>query len=175
MAETASCFVHFLRAYCDDVRIADDSLRTRSWHSAADAYGLEFRYAFRDREEFRHRAEGLTAEVHIKTRADHADSAVSEFITDLDHGVVEELNFVDSYDPRIIFDAVEDFTGISDGYGENFIRIVGLDMVFAIAIIDLRFKDLHFLATILRALQTSHELFGLPAKHAPTNNFDEPR
>ena len=172
MAETAPSLVHFLCPDGDDRLVTDYFLGPGSGLAANDADGLELSNAFGDGQKFRHGSERLTAKIHVEARTDHAHSAVSELITDVDDRVVEELNFIDADNPRIIFHSVEDLTCVSHGNGKDAIRIVRLDVIFAVTIIDFRFENLNFLATVLSALDAPHEFFRLPAKHTSADDLD---
>lgn len=107
MTEAAARFIRFCGSDGDDrLRVACHALGAGSGLAANDANSGEFGHALGDGQEFRHRPERLPSEIHIEASADHAHSSVREFVADIDNRVVEELDFIDSDDSRVVLDEI---------------------------------------------------------------------
>ena len=179
MAEAAAGFVHFFRADGDGFSVAEvlsggsrGLLASRSGTAANHADCRKFRHVFGDSEKFRHRAERLAAEIHVQACADHAHAAVRKLLSDFDDRVIEELGFVDSDDASGVFNELQDVASAFDWARENFVGIMALNVIRAVAAVDQRLKNLDLLARNLGALYPAQEFFGLPAEHAAANDFD---
>src|SRR5438067_7063943 len=92
----------------DDDRVVEvrghavhDALGARRGLAADDADRLELVDALREREQHRHGAERLAAEVEIEAGADHAPAVSDERADDADDVGVEELDLVDADDARL--------------------------------------------------------------------------
>src|ERR1041385_5669256 len=108
MAKTTASFVHLLGAEDDffglRTRRSGDALRARSGVSADDANSRKLGHFLGDRQELRHRAEGLTSEIHVETGDNYADAAEGELLCHLDDRLVEKLSFVDPDDAGVVLD-----------------------------------------------------------------------
>ncbi len=179
MTETATRFVHVFGSD-DDFRVfvssrSGKALAAGSWGATDHADCGKFGDAFGNREKARHWSEWLTTEVEIEAGYDNAYAAISEFLSDVDDGFVEELGFVDAYDAGVVFDMVEDFASRLDGARQDLVGIVALHVLGAITVINRGLKDLNLLASNLSALQTADEFLRLTAEHASANDLDEAR
>src|SRR6266850_745604 len=106
VAGTTPRLVGLLRADDDDRLVVEggdavhDALRSSRGLAADDADRLELVDALREREQHRHRAERLAAEVEVEAGADHASPARDQRAHDADDPGVEELHLVDADDGR---------------------------------------------------------------------------
>src|SRR5207247_5108931 len=107
VAGAAASLVRLFRADDDDRVVVergdavDDPLRARRRFAADDADRLQLLDALGEREERRHGAERLAAEVLIEARADDTSSVRDERTDDMDDAPIEELDLVDADDARV--------------------------------------------------------------------------
>jgi hypothetical protein len=94
-------------------------------------------------------------------------------LRDLDDGFVKELSFVDPDHASVVVEILKDISGPFDRTRGDSVGVVALDVIRAVAVVDLGLKDLHLLACDLRPLESADELLGFPAEHAPANNLND--
>src|SRR3954453_949908 len=103
----AARLVRLVRSDDDDRFVVEgghavhDALRSCRRLATEHADSLELVDAFGEREQRRHRAEGLAAEVEVQARADDAPAVGDEPLRDGDDARVEELDLVDPDDRRL--------------------------------------------------------------------------
>jgi len=150
----------------------DDALCARRWFAAHHADGGELVHAFGHREQRRHRAERLAAEIQVQPGADDAPTFGCQMIDDARQIGVEELRLIDADDRGVGGDASQQFHGRGNRRGVDAAAVVRAHLIDGVTIVDGRLEHLYLLARDHRAPQPANQLFALAAEHAAADDFD---
>ena len=148
----------------------DDAMADVGQGPAAYADGMYLCYVICDGAELRHRSERLSFEVEVQSCYDDACASAGKFVAYADNLFVKELCLVNTQDVRI--GPHEQYAGSTlhrrGGYGVAF---VADDVFLAVAHVNGRLEDLHFLFGELGALHAAYEFFSLSGEHRAADDF----
>ena len=154
------------------LRFAEEYLTIRSYRTVAEGSEVAASYAdsvcledlVSNSHEGRHRTERYALIVHVETCYDNAYAAAGQLTAYIDDTHVEELCLVDAY-YLYVFRQQQDAARRLYGSGHDGVVVVTDHFLFAIAGVDSRFEDFHFLLSKLCTTHTANQFFGLTREH----------
>src|SRR6266545_1238878 len=127
---------------------------------------------FGDRQQLRHRLEGLPEIILVEAGDDDALALVGDRIDHHGQLGVEELPFVDAYDLGVGLDELEQLARAFHRDRRNPHVAVRDDVVTVVAGVDPRLENLDLLPRDLGAAEAADQLLALAAEHAADDDFD---
>jgi len=151
----------------------DESLVSSGEITAPNANGVELVDLFGDGEELRDGAEGLSSEVHVRSRHDDSDPPICQSIGHLNHPQVQELGLVDGDDFNTIGHGLGNLNGVGHGNGFGLVSVMGADCEDSpIAVIKVGLEDLDPLLGDEGSPDPPEEFFRFSAEHHARHNLD---
>ena len=138
---------------------------------ATHTHGVHFGHVFGHGTQSRHRPEGFASEVHVQPGHDDALAVVGQPAAHVHQLLVEELRFVDAHHIGM-HRSREDLGGRGHRLRIERTRIVRHHLLFAVARIDGRFENHHFLTRDARTLDSANQFFGFTGEHAAAYRFN---
>ena len=120
--------------------------------------------------EGRHRSEGHTLEVHVKSGHDDADTMIGQGVAHLDDAVVEELCLVDANHVDVVGQQ-QDASRRVDRRRLNMLLVVAHHVFLRIAHIDGGFENLHPLLGELGASHSAYQFLRFAREHRAAHYF----
>ena len=139
--------------------------------AAADTDGVYLRDIFGNGAQSRHRPERHAFEIHVEPGNDDALAPIGESVAYLHQPFVEKLRLVYAYHISFRGHQQNALAGVDGGRCHG-VAVVRNDIFFAVARVNHRFVDFHFLLRNASAVETTDELFCFPGEHTAADYFD---
>jgi hypothetical protein len=118
-------------------------------------------HRLRHREQARHGAKGLAAEVQVGARHDDARSAVGQELDDVDDAVVQELHLVHGEDARLGVRLLQHLAAVAHGHRVHAGAVVRADARDAVvAVVQGALEELHAAPGDQGAADAADQLLG---------------